>query len=134
MCGIWSGRKPANCAATHKAMANAAAVEPNAMVVTSALEKRLPNSPLMAAPASGSNGMIHKCIACFSLFANTVRVPPLAKSDQRRAKSVVLQLQQVHAIHIQGLARTEPRNDDGQSDRRFGGSHHHHEEHKNVTV
>src|ERR1017187_7743421 len=136
MCGIWSGGNPANCAATHKAMANASAVESSAMVVTSPLEKRLPNSPLMAAPASGSNGMIHKCIFRFSLslFANTVRVPPLAKSEQRRTKSVFLQLQQVHAIHIQGLAGTEYRDDDGQSHGRFRGSHYHHEEHENVTV
>src|ERR1035441_2230948 len=66
MCGTWSGGKPMNCAATHKAMANASAVDPSAIVVTSPLEKRLPKSPLMAAPASGSNGMIHKCITCLA--------------------------------------------------------------------
>src|ERR1019366_91087 len=124
MCGIWSGGKPMNCAATHKAMAKAAAVEPSAMALTSPLEKRLPKSPLMAAPASGSNGIIHKCIAC---LAGTRRAPV----STRRAPS---QLQQVHAIHIQGFAGTEHRNDDGQSHGRFGGSHHHHEEDKNVAV
>src|ERR1019366_8877508 len=104
MCGIWSGGKPRNCAATHKAMANASAVEPSAMVLTSPLEKRLPKSPLMAAPASGSNGMIHKCI-------RVSRVP----TRSNISALVPLQLQQVHAIHIQGLAGTEHGNDDGQS-------------------
>src|ERR1035441_4576080 len=110
MCGTWSGGKPMNCAATHKAMANASAVDPSAIVVTSPLEKRLPKSPLMAAPASGSNGMIHKCITC---LAGTRRAPV-------SARGAPLQLQQVHAIHIQGFAGTEYRNDDGQSP-----GHHH---------
>src|ERR1019366_8088983 len=112
MCGICSGGKPANCAATHKAMANASAVEPSAMVLTSPLGKRLPNSPLMAAPASGSNGMIHKCITCLAGYS--------ARSCIRRG--VPLQLQQVHAIHIQRLAGTEHGDDDGQSNGRFRGS------------
>src|ERR1035441_5572155 len=124
MCGTWSGGKPMNCAATHKAMANASAVDPSAIVVTSPLEKRLPKSPLMAAPASGSNGMIHKCITC---LAGTRRAPV-------SARGAPLQLQQVHAIHIQGFAGTEYRNDDGQSHGRFRGSYHHHEENENVAV
>ena len=36
------------------------AVDPRAMAFTSALGKRLPSRPLMAAPASGSSGMIQR--------------------------------------------------------------------------
>src|ERR1017187_788095 len=124
MCGTWSGGKPMNCAATHKAMANASAVDPSAIVVTSPLEKRWPKSPLMAAPASGSNGMIHKCITC---LAGTRRAPV-------SARGAPLQLQQVHAIHIQGFPGTECRNHDAQSHGPFRGRSHHHEENENVAV
>src|SRR5579871_752538 len=45
-----------------------------------------------------------------------------------------LQLQQVHAIDVERLARTEYGNDDGQSHRGFGRSHHHHEKDEDVSI
>ena len=63
--------------------------------------------------------------------------PLMARRSQRQQRNqpeiqtvsrFLLQLQQVHAVHVQSLARAEDRNDDGQSDRCFRRRHHHHKE------
>src|ERR1700678_113767 len=52
-----------------------------------------------------------------------------AKSEKR-----LLQLQQVHTIDIQRLARAEYGDDDGQTHRSFGRGHHHYKEHENLPI
>ena len=57
-CGI-VGREE-NRETTHTAQANAAPQKVKATVATSLREKLFPNRPLIAAPASGSSGMIQR--------------------------------------------------------------------------
>src|ERR1017187_6779902 len=97
--------RPKSVFSTHR---KASTTLPMANVLTSPLEKRRPNRPLIRKPASGSMGMSQSCIGRVSV------------------------LHRVQVVDIQGLAVLENGQNDRQADRRLGRRHHHHEERKQV--